>query len=69
MDILKMDAHCPVTSDDQTHKILPYLDDWFLCTLTKELAIWDMSTLFAHIIVLSLTENLENSSLISKQAT
>lgn len=48
-------------------RILPYLDDWLICSATREQAIYNTTTLLAHVTQLGLTVNFAKSSLIPSQ--
>ncbi|XP_077412443.1 polyamine-transporting ATPase 13A3-like [Vanacampus margaritifer] len=50
-------------------KVLPYLDDWLICALSRDQAIRDTSMLLQHVSRLGLKVNLEKSSLVLSQQT
>ncbi|XP_049321018.1 uncharacterized protein LOC125781314 [Astyanax mexicanus] len=49
-------------------KILPYLDDWLICSLSRERAMADLKVLRSHVAGLGLSINLEKSSLCPSQS-
>lgn len=48
-------------------RILPYLDDWLICSATREQAIRDTTCLLTHVNQLGLTVNFAKSCLVPSQ--
>ena len=50
-------------------RIFPYLDDWLICSQSREEALRDVESLVSHITSLGLTVNHGKSSLVPRQQT